>query len=225
MPLNGHNFDPYFRFARRGYGCASKLKGVTVESVTCECGYRPRPDSWDPERVYKAHLKKYHRNKWEELCGKEFVIHEEPDLEANLAPVSDKPTNIDTLYAVATGRKTYFQKSLDEYSKFQASIQDEANAAASPRESNPDDANLISSEVRPDVHMPVIDCDFGIQAVASTTPGHYHLYVDQELTWDQYKALLDGFFKAGLIQQGWYRNAMNDKRSYVRLPHVRKPNP
>jgi hypothetical protein len=133
--------------------------------------------------------------------------------------------NIDTLYAVATGRKTFFQKSLDDYTREQSRFRQQAHAAANPRESTATEANLISSEVRPGVHMPVIDCDFGIQAVASTTPGHYHLYIDQELTWDQYKALLDGFLKAGLIQDGWYRNAMKDKRSYVRLPHIKKPAP
>ena len=127
----------------------------------------------------------------------------------------DAKTNIDTLYAVATGRKTYFQSNLDVYERHK--MMGTAHELADLNK-----ANLVSSEVRPDVHMPVIDCDFGIQAVASTTPGHYHLYIDQELTWDQYKALLDGFYKAGLIQAGWYNNALKEMRSYVRLPHVKK---
>lgn len=138
----------------------------------------------------------------------------------------DTKTNIDTLYAVATGRKTYFQKTLDDYSKEKSQrMQQEMHALAKPQEAKPEGSNLISSEVRPGVHMPVIDCDFGIQAVASTTPGHYHLYIDQELTWPQYVALLDGFYAAGLIQEGWYRNAIKDERSYVRLPHIKKPAP
>lgn len=133
-------------------------------------------------------------------------------------PVSDGVRNIDTLYAVATGRKTYHQSDMELYQRH-----NEMGRARS--EADLDRANLVSSEVRTGVHMPVIDCDYGIQAVASSSPGHYHLYIDRELTWDQYKALLDGFKKAGLIEEGWYNNALRDKRSYVRLPHIKKRAP
>lgn len=126
----------------------------------------------------------------------------------------EKP-NIDTLYAVATNRKLFNQPDLEAYEKHK--VMGDARAAVDVSQ-----ANLISSEVSRGKHMPVIDCDFGVQAIPSSTPGHYHLYLDQELTWDQYKALLDGFHKAGLIQDGWYDNAMSDERSYVRLPHIKK---
>lgn len=127
----------------------------------------------------------------------------------------DATNNIDTLYALATGRKTYFQPNLDLYERHR----EMGNART---EQSVEKANLLSSEVRTDVHMPVIDCDYGIQAIASTSPGHYHLYIDRELTWPQYKALLEGFYKAGLIEKRWYENAIRDKRTYVRLPHVKK---
>lgn len=139
--------------------------------------------------------------------------------------MSDAASNIDTFYAVASGRKTYFQDSLNEYTK--ASWGDQALAhGATPRtEKNVEKANLLSSELASGNHMPVIDCDYGIQAIPSSTPGHYHLYIDQELSWQQYKALLDGFLTAGLIQKAWYENAIREKRSYVRLPHVKKETP
>lgn len=123
--------------------------------------------------------------------------------------------NIDTLYAVATGRKTYSQPNIDVYDRHKL-------MGSARTETSMEKANLISSEIRPDIHMPVIDCDYGIQAVASSTPGHYHLYIDRELTWPQYRALLDGMYKAGLIEQAWYENALKDQRTYVRLPHVKK---
>lgn len=125
--------------------------------------------------------------------------------------------NIDTVYALATGRKTYFQPDLEDYERHRQ--------MGRAHERSDEKANLVSSEVRDGVHMPVIDCDFGIQAIASSTPGHYHLYVDKEMSWEQYKALLKGMFEAGLIQKGWYENALKDGRSYVRLPHVRKTKP
>lgn len=132
-------------------------------------------------------------------------------------------TNIDTVYALATGRKTYHQSTLNEYdAQATPEAKEFFHSRAAPDENSTDKANLISSEVQNGMHMPVIDCDFGIQAVPSSTPGHYHLYIDRELTWPQYRALLDGLYKAGLIQEGWYENALKDKRSYVRLPHVKK---
>lgn len=128
----------------------------------------------------------------------------------------DDRTNIDTVYAVASGRKLYYQQNLDDYEKHGV-------IGGTPRAvGDVAHSNLISSEIQPGRHMPVIDCDFGIQAVASSTPGHYHLYIDKEMTWEQYKALLNGLLNAGLIEYAWYDNAMNDKRSYVRLPHIRK---
>jgi hypothetical protein len=127
-------------------------------------------------------------------------------------------TNIDTLYAVATGRKMFLQNDLDTYEKH--NVMGVAQSGVTI-----DEANLVSSEVRPGVHMPVIDCDYGIQAIASTTLGHYHLYIDRELTWEQYRALLHGFKAAGLIEEAWYHTALKDKRSYVRLPHIKKKPP
>ena len=85
-----------------------------------------------------------------------------------------------------------------------------------------EDANLVSSEIDIDRHAPAIDLDFPAYLLASSTPGHFHFYIETELTWDQYKALLWGFLKAGLIQKAWHDTAVNDHRSYLRLPHVRK---
>lgn len=81
MPLNGHNFDPYFTYAKRNnYWHSRTLLGVTVESVTCECGYRPRHDTIDPKRAYKAHVRKYHPTKYWTEMRQPLVIQEEDDL-------------------------------------------------------------------------------------------------------------------------------------------------
>lgn len=81
MPLNGHNFDPYFRYAKRTYTWSSdKLLGVTIESVTCECGYRPRRTCVDPKRAYRAHIRKHHPVKYWTEIRKPLIIREERDL-------------------------------------------------------------------------------------------------------------------------------------------------
>lgn len=123
---------------------------------------------------------------------------------------------IDSLYAAGTGRKMYLQRDIDDYDEHGRTHR------STPRQMPLERANLVSSEVESGKHMPVIDFDFPARIIPSSTEGHGHLYIDQELTWEQYLALLEGFHKAGLIQDGWLTNAMSDKRTYVRLPHVSK---
>lgn len=131
--------------------------------------------------------------------------------------VSGAPS-ADTAYVMLTRRTTYSKRYLDEYNGR------DVGGAPAP-EPDIGKANLVSSEIRPGVHMPVIDLDYPAVLIASSTVGHSHLYIDKELTWVQYKALLDGLHGAGLIQTAWHDNALRDKRSYVRLPHIRKPKP
>lgn len=126
--------------------------------------------------------------------------------------------NIDTIYAANSGRTLYVKHDMDLYEQH-------GTSGSTPYAAKLEKANLVSSEVEPDKHLPVIDMDFPIRAIPSSTEGHFHLYIDQELTWAQYRAFLDGMFAAGLIQKGWYESAMRDKRSYVRLPHISKTKP
>jgi hypothetical protein len=141
-------------------------------------------------------------------------------------PKADTRLNpgIDSLYAAMSGRKMFHQSDMEDYDK--ARQVKPTLPRPIPYDAKDDthmaQANLVSSELENLNHLPVIDCDFPIQAVPSSTAGHYHLYIDKELTWVQYKALLDGMLAAGLIQENWYKNAISHKRTYVRMPHVRK---
>lgn len=117
------------------------------------------------------------------------------------------------------GRKTYLQPNLDTggYGPDGREGQRE--------EADLDKANLVSSELPNGKHAPALDLDMPVHLVPSSTPGKYHLYIDVEISWEKYEALLTGFYMAGLIEAGWYKNAMQDKRTYLRLPHVKKPKP
>lgn len=87
----------------------------------------------------------------------------------------------------------------------------------------PKNANLISSEVAGTLdHKPVLDIDLPCKLIASTHAGHYHLYIDKAMTWEQYKKLLDVLNDCGIIQPG-YRNASHARGfSAVRLPWIKK---
>lgn len=72
------------------------------------------------------------------------------------------------------------------------------------------------------VHKPVLDIDFFAKLVPSSTPGHSHLYLDHEMSWPQYKKLLDVLAEVGIIQDGYADSAIKRGYSAVRLPWVKK---
>jgi hypothetical protein len=53
------------------------------------------------------------------------------------------------------------------------------------------------------MHAPVLDLDFPCILMPSRTEGHFHLYMEKEITWEAYTSLLRALYRAGLIQKGW----------------------
>lgn len=90
-------------------------------------------------------------------------------------------------------------------------------------------AALISSELLDPVsqkvngrHAVAVDIDLPAKLVPSSTPDHYHLYIDKEMSWKQYKKLLRAMVKAGIVEKGYYKASVRYKASYLRLPWVKK---
>lgn len=82
-----------------------------------------------------------------------------------------------------------------------------------------DKADLASSETGiSKTHLPVIDIDVPVRLVPSATPGHSHLYIDQAMSWDQYKNLLVALAQAGVVEPGYVEAAQARGYSLVRLP-------
>ena len=82
----------------------------------------------------------------------------------------------------------------------------------------PEETILVGSATDRGTHQPVIDLDFGCRLIESSTPGHYHLYLDQEITIDKYIDLMEGFVKAGLVQEIHLDTLKEVRENYVRLP-------
>lgn len=80
-------------------------------------------------------------------------------------------------------------------------------------------ASLLSSTP---VHKPVLDIDFPAKLVPSSTPGHFHLYLDREISWESYRKLLEVLGEIGLLQSGYVESAVSRGYSAVRLPWVKK---
>lgn len=85
-----------------------------------------------------------------------------------------------------------------------------------------ENANLISSLLEDGNHAPVIDLDFPVRLEPSSTKGHHHLYIDKSITWKQYRHLLKGFYKAGLMEWKAYVRAIQRGQTFVRKPGVIK---
>lgn len=71
-------------------------------------------------------------------------------------------------------------------------------------------------------HRPVLDIDFPVHVIPSTTPGHYHLYLDIPMSWETYSELLIALAKAGVIEHGYESASKRRGFTAVRVPWVEK---
>jgi hypothetical protein len=95
------------------------------------------------------------------------------------------------------------------------------------RPARPQNAKIVSSQVIMDgrvtgYHTLMLDLDFPVTLMESSTAGHHHLYADHLMTWKQYKRVLDAMAKAGLIEEGYYRAALRQNATFLRPPWVKK---
>ena len=93
------------------------------------------------------------------------------------------------------------------------------------------EANIVTSElvgqrsaVSNDLslHAPVLDIDFGARLIPSSTPGHFHLYFEKAMTWDNYCGLLKALGDVGILEPGYVKASLRRGYSSVRKPGVYK---
>jgi len=91
-------------------------------------------------------------------------------------------------------------------------------------------ANVVSSELRPrwacDVrrHVIALDIDYPAHLIESSTPGHYHLYLDVPggIEHDDYMFLLSLLGRFGVVEKGYAEVSIKRGHSDLRLPWVTK---
>lgn len=99
------------------------------------------------------------------------------------------------------------------------------------------DANLVSSHcdgygpghpgapgIHCSMHYPCLDLDYPAELIESSTPGHYHLYLNPNggLTWAQYSTLLVVMGEIGLLEVGFVQASLRRGGTYLRPPWIRK---
>ena len=69
-------------------------------------------------------------------------------------------------------------------------------------------------------HRVMLDIDVPVALVRSTQ--NHHLYFDVDLSWDDYRALLEALAKCGIIEPGYAKASIKRKATFLRLPWIRK---
>lgn len=95
------------------------------------------------------------------------------------------------------------------------------------------DADVVSSEIEPPVgtgygshrrHIVALDIDYPAHLVESSTPGHFHLYLEVPggIPHERYMELLRSLAAAKVIQPGYAKVSRERGHSDLRLPWVAK---
>lgn len=87
----------------------------------------------------------------------------------------------------------------------------------------PDEGNLISSLTTTGHHAPVLDIDVPARLVPSSTPGHHHLYIDVECSWEDYEVLLRAMERCGILEAGYVSASIERRMTSVRKYRTRPP--
>jgi hypothetical protein len=100
---------------------------------------------------------------------------------------------------------------------------DDYNASEDGVRASEQEANTVTSRLLGgDLHAPVLDIDFGAQLIPSSTPGHFHLYFEKAMTWDNYCGLLKALGDVGILEEGYVKASLRRGYSSVRKPGVYK---
>jgi hypothetical protein len=86
------------------------------------------------------------------------------------------------------------------------------------------EANILTSDVlgKPGIHKLALDIDLPTKLVPTTTPGHWHLYIDHEMPWEAYVRIIDALAEAGIIEKGYARASKIRGYTSVRPPWLSK---
>lgn len=115
-------------------------------------------------------------------------------------------------------RVYYLAKKLDAVTDYSDDSADETREKVAQIR----DANLVSSELANGQHAPALDIDLPCQLIESTTPGHFHLYIDKPMDWKQYEKLLKALGEAGILEPGYVSASIKRKGSFLRTPWTKK---
>jgi len=105
-------------------------------------------------------------------------------------------------------RTTWYQQSLTAY-----------GVSGGQTQQAPENSNLISSLTDKGTHMPALDIDFPCRLEPSSTPGHFHLYLEKEMDEVDYLDLLNDLEKYEILEPAFVDCAIKEKKTFLRFNH------
>jgi hypothetical protein len=114
-------------------------------------------------------------------------------------------------------RPTYWSETVEQNDDYGHKVKTEVRKEVPAAQ-----ANLVGSKVNDNIHLPLFDIDYNASLHPSTTPGHYHLYLNKPITWRKYKRVIKAMAKAGLVQDGFCKYTIQRKQAFLRPPGVKK---
>lgn len=85
-----------------------------------------------------------------------------------------------------------------------------------------EEANLVGSLCEDGMHRPVLDIDLPCRLVPSSTPGHFHLYLELPMVEERFMALVEALGTAGVVSAFYSKAVQARRQSFVRCEWVRK---
>lgn len=76
----------------------------------------------------------------------------------------------------------------------------------------------MSSKTMDGKHAPTLDIDMPCRLLPSSTPGHFHLYIDMEMSDKDYTKLLKVLHEVGIIEEGFAQMFDRKGATFVRMP-------
>jgi hypothetical protein len=81
------------------------------------------------------------------------------------------------------------------------------------------EADIITSQMGDtNWHKILLDIDSPCYLVESSTPGHFHLYIDMAIEWESYKKVLLTLAKEGIIEAGYAQASFRRGFTSLRPP-------
>ena len=120
--------------------------------------------------------------------------------------------------------KEGYAMSLDEYTPTPGLTSDShlVSSISSSVNHKIHDGTFQLSDARKHMHRQVIDIDVPVEVVESSTPGHFHLYIDHLVEPEKYMALLVALADCGIVEEGYTRASYEKGFSAVRVPWLAK---
>ncbi len=70
--------------------------------------------------------------------------------------------------------------------------------------------------------MPFIDFAVPVKLVPSSSKNHFHVYLDVEMSWEEYQKLLEEMLDLGLLGADWVKMAIKQKMTTLIRPGLTK---